>query len=223
MGGIKDYYPEAQVCLVTEERFVDARADDADHLIFCDDHYRAKLWGLTQTPFDITFYIDADMEIIGPGIEEVFDELGDNDMVFTGLPKDRWYVFKDTEFPGGTFELCGAVCLYRKTDLTMEFMKDWYEYYVKQYDNKWWPLNDQGEFDDHLYPRKRLRGWDQFTLWWLTKKEERYKDLKVGVFENDLRWNYWGLLDRTRTPMPEDTVLLHMSSTATRNIADIQL
>ena len=222
MGGIKDYYPEAQICLVTEERFIDSRADDADHIIFCDGHYRAKLWGMSQTPFDITFYIDADMEIIGPGIENVFDELGDNDMMFTGLPRDRWYVFMDTEFPGGTFTLCGAVCLYRKTDRTIAFMKDWYEYYVEQYARRWWPLNSKGEFDYELYP-DRLRGWDQFTLFYLLDVDDRYKDLKVAIFEEDLRWNYWSTLDRTRNPMPEGTVLYHMSSTATRNIADIEL
>jgi len=223
MGGIKDYYPDAKVCLVTEQRFVDARADEADHLVICDDHYRAKLWGLTQTPFDITFYLDADMEIIGEGIEEIFDELGDNDMMFTGLPKDRWYVFMETEFPGGTFELCGAVCLYRKTEKTMQFMQDWYDYYVKQYANTLWPTNALGEPDEENYPRKSLSRWDQFTLWWLTNKEEKYQDLKVAVFENDLRWNYWSTLDRIKTPMPENTVLLHLSCNATRKISDIEL
>ena len=222
MGDIKDFHPESQVCLVTEERFVDARAEEADHLIFCDDHYRAKLWALSQTPFDVTFYIDADMQLIGPGLEKVFDELGDNDMVFTGLPRDRWYVFMDTEFPGGTFELCGAVCLYRKTDLTMEFMKDWYEYYVRQHAGKWWPYNEIGQYDYELYPQQ-LAAWDQFTLWWLTKKEQKYDDLKVGIFEDDLRYNYWNTLDRTKNPMPEGTVLLHMSSTATRDITQIEL
>ena len=26
-------------------------------------------------------------------------------------------------------------------------------------------------------------------IWWLTNKEEKYKDLKVGIFDDDLRWN----------------------------------
>jgi hypothetical protein len=222
LDGIKDYYPEANICLVTEERFLDHRADGADEVIFCDDHYRAKLWALSQTPYDLTFYIDADMEIIGEGIETVFDELGDKDLMFTGLPKDRWYVFMETEFPGGTFTLCGGVCLYRKTEKTMQFMKDWYEYYVKQYARQWWPKNDKGDFDYELYPDK-LRVWDQFTLWWLTEKEPKYKDLQIGIFDNDLRWNYWQLLDRVKTPMPEDTVLLHLSFSATKDFSEIPL
>ena len=222
LDGIKDYYPEANICLVTEERFVDHRADGADEIIFCDDHYRAKLWALSQTPYDLTFYIDADMEIIGEGIETVFDELGDKDLMFTGLPEDRWYVFMETEFPGGTLTLCGGVCLYRKTEKTMQFMKDWYEYYVKQHARQWWPKNDNGDFDYHLYP-DNLRVWDQFTLWWLTEKEPDHKDLQIGIFDNDLRWNYWQLLDRTKNPMPEDTVLLHLSCCATKNFSEIPL
>lgn len=214
---IKDYYPEAQICLVTEERFLDGREEVADHLIFCDNHYRAKLWGMANSPFDNTFYIDVDMEIIGEGIETVFDELGDNDMMFTGLPKDRWYVFKDTQFPGGTFTLCGGVCLYNSKPLVKEFMQEWYNYYVEQYACRWWPKKEDGTFDTDLYPH-HLRIWDQFTLWWLTNKEEKYADLKIEVFENDLKWNYWALLDRTRTPMPPDTVLYHRSFTADKKV-----
>ena len=222
IGGIKDYYPEAQICLVTEERFLDDRSNEADHVILCDNHYRAKLWALTQTPFDLTFYMDVDMEIIGEGIEGVFDELGDNDMMFTGLPRDRWHIFMDTEFPGGTFSLCGAVCLYRKSEKVIKFMQDWYDYYVEQYADRWWPLNSSGEFDDYLYPRY-LKGWDQFTLWWLTEKAEEHKDVKVAIFEEDLRWNYWASLNRHTHPMPEGTVLLHLSCRATRNVSEIEI
>lgn len=221
IGGIKAYYPEAQVCLVVEERFVDARAEEADHIIFCDDHVRAKIWGMAQTPFDITFYIDADMECISEGISEVFDELGDADLVFTGLPKDRWHIFMDTEFPGGTFKLCGACCLYRKTEQTIQFMKDWYDLYEAQANGSWWPLDSEGNFDTHNYPY-HLRIWDQFGLFWLVEKEEKYQDLKVEIFKDDLRWNYWNSLNRHDFPM-NNVALVHMSSTATRNIDDIEL
>lgn len=212
---IKDYHPEAKVCLVTEERFLDQRADLADDLLLCGNGVREKLWGMANTPYDLTFYIDADSEVIHEDIAKVWDELGDHDMMFTGLPRDRWYVFKDTEFPGGTFTLCGAVCLYDSSNpLVMEFMKDWHEYFIKQNKNQWWPTNEQGEPDDELYPRENLSMWDQFTLWWLTEKEPKYKDLKVGIFENDLRWNYWAILDRTKQPMPENTVVYHLSCQA---------
>lgn len=212
LESIRDYYPEANLCLVTEERFCDGRETVADHVIHCDNHYRAKLWGMSQTPFDKTFYIDADMECVSEDIANVFDELKGDDMVFTGLPRDRWYAFKDTEFPGGTFKLCGGVCLYDSSNpLVMEFMHDWFEYYDKQYNGIWWPTDENGHFDKKNYPH-HLKIWDQFTLWWLTEREEKYKELNVRIFDNDLRWNYWVILDRKRNPMPEDVVLLHYSS-----------
>ena len=212
---IKDFYPEAKCCLVTEERFLDGREKIADDLLLCGNHAREKLWGMANSPYDLTFYIDADCEVIHEDIANVFEELGDNDMVFTGLPRDRWYIFKDTEFPGGTFTLCGAVCLYDSSNpLVMEFMKEWHEKYVKQVKNEWWPTNDRGQPDYELYPWENLAAWDQFTLWWLTEKEDKYKDLKVGIFENDLRWNYWALLDRVKHPMTDDIVVYHLSCQA---------
>lgn len=211
---IKDYHPEAKVCLVTEERFLDGREKIADDLLLCGSGVREKLWGMANSPYDLTFYIDADAEVIHEDIAKVWDELGDNDMVFTGLPEDRWYIFKDTEFPGGTFTLCGAVCLYDSSNqLVMEFMQDWYEYYVKQAERIWWPLNENGHFDFDLYPEE-LGCWDQFTLWWLTEKVDKYKELKIGIFEDDLKWNYWALLDRIKHPMADDVVIHHLSCQA---------
>lgn len=210
LESIKDFYPEAQTCLVTEERFLDGQEIGIDHLILCDDHYRAKLWGMSKTPFDITFYMDADMDCIHEDIAKVFDELEDNDMMFAGLPEERYSIFKDAVFPGGTFTLCGGVCLYRSSNpLVIEFMEDWYEYYVDQHAGRWWPKKDDGSFDTENYPY-HLRIWDQFTLWWLTEKEEKYKDLKVKIFEDDLKWNYWALWNR-EVPMPEGTALVHYS------------
>ena len=70
--------------------------------------------------------------------------------------------------------------------------------------------------DRENYPRN-LKIWDQFTLWWLTEKEEKYKDLKISIFEDNYRWNYWSLLARRQIP-PENTVLLHKSSAADRKV-----
>ncbi len=213
---IKDYNPEAKVCLVTEERFLDGREKIADDLLLCGSGVREKLWGMANTPYDLTFYIDADAEVMHEDIAKVWDEIGDNDMVFTGLPEDRWYIFKDTEFPGGTFTLCGAVCLYDSSNpLVIEFMNDWYEYYNKQIAKTWWPLNEHGQFDTHLYPEE-LGCWDQFTLWWLTEKVDKYQELKVGIFEDDLKWNYWALLDRVKHPMADDVVIHHLSCQANK-------
>ena len=222
LDGIKDFYPEANICLVTEERFLDHRADQADEILFCDDHIRAKLWGMANSPWDVTFYMDVDMEVIHEDISKVFDELGESDMVFNVLEKKHWHVFRETEFPGGTFELCGGVCLYRKSALVDQFMQDWYDIYVKQTAGVWWPSNDKGEFDIELYPH-HLAKWDQFTLWWLVNKEPKYKSLLIGEFEENMKWNYWAILDRYDFPMPEDTVLIHMSCQATKSLSAIEL
>ena len=83
---------------MTEERFIDARGEDvADDIIFCDDHYRAKLWGMDKSPYDITMYID-DMEVEHEDIVNVWDELKDHDMVFTALTDDRGYIYAERDF-----------------------------------------------------------------------------------------------------------------------------
>ena len=82
---LKDYYPEARVCLVTEESFLDGREYIADDIIFCGSNKREKLWGMSQSPYDLTMYIDADCEIEHEDIKNVFDEIDDNDMVFHEL------------------------------------------------------------------------------------------------------------------------------------------
>ena len=219
--GIKDYYPEAKICIVTEEQFADERLEVADDVIWCDNNYRAKLWGMAQTPYDLTFYCDVDMEIVGPGIENVFDRLGDNDLMFAALHKEHYYVFNDDPFPGGRMELCGAVCVYRKTERTIKFLNDWYELYQKHaVEQSWWPTNEEGYPDYENFP-ERLRKWDQFSLMWLTQKTPENDDLKItsfGSVEEDLRWNYWSLLDRVKDPMPEGTVLLHLSCMADKAV-----
>jgi len=189
INSIKDYYPDAKCCLVTEERFLDGQEDVADDLIFCDDHSRAKMFGMARSPYDLTFYIDADCEVVHEDIEHVFDELGDYDVMYTGLPPERRYCFVEVKFPAGEMKLCGGVCLYDMSKpIVREFMQDWYDLTVEQYANRWWPKKEDGTEDLENYPES-LKRWDQFSLWWLTEKEEKYKDLKVGIFHDDARWN----------------------------------
>jgi hypothetical protein len=195
---ILDYEPDAKITLVTEERFVDSRADVCDKVIFCDDNYRAKLWGMTQTPYDLTLYLDCDMECIHPDISTAFDRIDNHDMVFTPLTKETDYAFvgrhfnKDKPDDNYAFELNGGICLYDSTKpLVKEFIQDWWDYYNKQRNYEWWPTKEDGSFDYETYPRDWLGLWDQFTLWWLTKKESKYQDLDVGIFEDWARWNYY--------------------------------
>ena len=74
--------------------------------------------------------------------------------------------------------------------LVREFMKEWYELTVEQYAGRWWPQKADGTEDLENYP-KSFKRWDQFSLWWLVNKVPKYKDLKVSIFEDDARWNYF--------------------------------
>lgn len=196
---IKDFYPEADCTLFTEKRFLDGQERCADRVEFVDDHKRAKCLGMARTPYDQTFYIDADCVVEHEDISTVFDHLGDNDLVWTGLPPERHYCYAEVYFPGATkpdgskggFELCGGVCLYNSANpLVKEFMQDWYDLTVEQYAGRWWPLDENGNEDIKNYPESFKR-WDQFSLWWLLNKEPKYAELKVGIFEDDARWNFF--------------------------------
>jgi len=191
IDSIKDFYPEAKCCLVTEERFLDGSEHIVDDLLFCDDHSRAKMDGMARSPYDLSFYIDADCEVVHEDIEHVFDELGEYDVMFTELTDDRRYCFKEVLFPAGKLTLCGGVCLYDlRKPIVKEFMRDWYDLTVRQYAKTWWPAKENGARDYENYPESLSR-WDQFSLWWLVNKEPKYKDLKVGIFNDDARWNHY--------------------------------
>jgi len=196
---IKAYDPNAHVTLFTEEKFLDGQERFADRVEFVNPHKRSKLDGMARSPYDQTFYIDADCQVEHEDISKVFDHLGDNDLVFTGLPEERHYCYAEVYFPGATkpdgslggFELCGGVCLYNMSrPLVRDFMKDWHDLTIRQYDGEWWPLDDEGNEDYVNYP-KSFKRWDQFSLWWLLNKEEKYTDLKVSIFEDDARWNFF--------------------------------
>lgn len=215
---IKDYHPEANVTLFTEQGFLDGRESIADNVVICGNWKREKLLAMWKTPYDITFYLDADMQCLHEDIANVFDELGDYDMMFTGLPEHRSYLFNGWEFEQGNahFELCGGVCLYDiRKPLVREFLEEWDELYRQQVKGTWWPLNEEGEHDYYNYPES-FKAWDQFPLWWMTTKSEKYKDLKVGIFEDDLRWNHWAHLWDIEFPK-NPSVLIHMSAAMKKN------
>jgi len=201
---IKEFDKNAQVTLYTEERFLDGQEWVADQVEFIDNHTRAKLKGMALTPYDHTFYIDADCEVVHNDISTVFDLFDDNDIVFTALPDDRAYCFAQHYFPGGKLHLCGAVCLYDMTKpIVREFMNDWYDLTVEQYAGRWWPE------DINLYP-KNLSRWDQFSLWWLVNKTPKYKNLKIGIFDDDSRWNYYSSYRAGHNTLP--VVIQHYSA-----------
>lgn len=204
---ILDFYEDAKITLFCEEwMFEEHHRELFDQVMWCDNHYRAKIWGMAKTPYDITMYLDADMECEHEDIAKVFDQLGDNEIVLTPLTEDRAYIYTELYFdtPEGPdrFTLCGGVCLYDMTKpIVREFMWEWWELTKAQMDDQWWPNG---------YPDS-LKSWDQFTLYWLTQKTDKYKDLKLGIFEDDLRWNYYNAFNWARTRPQGEVVIRHFS------------
>ena len=111
ISGIRDFYEDANITLVTEPRFLDDN-HEADNVIHCDNNYRAKLWGMAQSPYDITMYVDADMDCEHEDICKVWDEMKDYDMVFHQLTKERekFYAIRYFDYEGKQeqFTLCGV-------------------------------------------------------------------------------------------------------------------
>lgn len=223
---IKDHNPQAKTCLVVDKSISDDRVSVSDHVIYTEKEgdYRAKLWGMARTPFDRTFYIDADMECVHDDIATVFDQLGDHDMVFTKLCEDRDIAFKNRYFPAGQFELNGGVCLYNSADKkVLEFMQKWWELYTLQKADQWWPTDPEtGEWDLVSYgDRDDNKWWDQFTLWWLTHKDEKWTDLSIGVFDDDLRWNYYTRFKLFSISSENPPILMHYSNTLQKDKPEI--
>jgi len=219
IDSIKEYYPEAKVTLVVEKKLMDSAAEISDNIIYCDDHKRAKIYGMAKSPYDQTFYIDADCEIVHEDISKVFDLFDNNDILFTALPEERSYCYSELHWPAGHFTYCGGVCLYDTTnDLVRQFMVDWYELTVDQYAGKWWPTKPNGSWDEDNYPRSLAR-WDQFSLWWLINKEPKYSSLKFGRLDGDedARWNRFSLYRENHCSKPP-VVWHHSAATIKKNL-----
>ena len=82
--------------------------------------------------------------------------------------------------------ICTALYEMKQMPISIYKYEDWYELYRRQFSGNWMPRGfDKQQWD------KDLRHFDQTTLWWLVNKVEKYKDLKIGIFEDDIRWNYF--------------------------------
>ena len=204
---ILDYNEDAKITLFCEPwMFEEIHRDLFDNVEWCSSHYRAKLEGMAKSPYDLTFYLDADMEVEHEDIANVFDEFNGHDILFTALTDERDYIYAERDFdtPEGPakFTLCGGVCLYDMSKpIIREFMDDWWDLTRRQMDDEWWP---EGYIDS-------LKSWDQFSLWWLTEKTPKYKDLNLGIFKDDLRWNYYNAFNWHMTKPEGEVVVRHYS------------
>tara|TARA_B100000575_G_C23125338_1_gene651907 strand:+ start:734 stop:1525 length:792 start_codon:yes stop_codon:yes gene_type:complete len=198
---ILDNYPEAKITLFTQQDFIDNYSEyfkPFDKVLPTpSDTNREKMYGMWKTPYDHTFYIDADCEVVHPDIKNVFDHLDGHDMAWVNLTKDGAKVFAEWNWGPNLYDdgwrgvpdhlaHCGGVCLYDASNpLVREFMKDWYELYFKQRDGMWNPK----EFDS--IKKGNFRQWDQLTIWWLIYHSPKYKNIKWKFFEDNYRWNYF--------------------------------
>jgi hypothetical protein len=183
---LKENFPEANITLYTHEEWIEGTdlSHTFDNIVTKDvpKHKRAKLWALDKTPYDLTVYIDADMEIMSEEIQTIFDQMPDDkDILLTKIrPYAGAFVYFTEDKDGDQLEDHCGFFMYRKTEKTMAFMAEWWRLYHDQANGTW-------QWDTSKYPEK-LRPWDQWTWWWLQNKTD-FK-LNQGYFVDDARWNF---------------------------------
>jgi hypothetical protein len=187
---ILDFYPEAKITLFTHPELFEEKHR---HLFDVVDlsapiHKRAKLFALPKTKYDITAYVDADCEVQSEEISEIFDQLGNNDIMLT---KIRKYAAADTRI-SETEELiwhCG-VFLYNNKKKTLQMMQDWWTEYDYQITADPWPWPEHS---------KAMAPWDQYTFYRLYTSK-KYKSVKIDVFPGeDARWNFVSIYNKSET------------------------
>ena len=150
---------------------------------------RAKLWALDKTPYDITCYLDADIVCYSKRASNVFDLLGDNDIVF-GKIDERcaskiWWKKED-----GFSVPHGGMFVWKNNEKMKSFMKQWWENWKIHQTNKWrW---------GNKYNYEQARFWDQFPLQiMLLDKEDQWfiPNIKWSWIKDHHIWNWIYLYD----------------------------
>ena len=108
------------------------------------------------------------------------------------ITKIRPYNGKISKWKNGEFTMHGGFFMYRNKPNVIEFMRRWYEDYVKQRAEPW-------PYDEDEYP-KALEPWDQFTLWKLINLDKM--PITVDFFKDDARWNFVNGYYRSETKSP---------------------
>jgi len=118
------------------------------------------------------------MECMHEDVSTIWNEIEEHhDMLIT---KIRPYNGKISKWKNGEFTMHGGFFMYRNKPNVIEFMRRWYEDYVKQRAEPW-------PYDEAEYP-KNLQPWDQFTLWKLINVDKM--PITVNFFKDDARWNF---------------------------------
>jgi len=173
---IKDHYPEASITLVAPSQMVDHECHDIFDNVIADGNVpnsaRTKLWALAKTPYDLTMYLDADTMCVSSDIKYCWDQIKDNDIMFTLIRLYNSNVKGVVNSPN--YKYHGGVFLYNRNCISMM--------------SEWWDRWNKGQVEwKYNYP-SRLRDWDQFYLYYIMNYTKH--GLKVGIFEDDARWNF---------------------------------
>jgi len=179
---IRDYWPEANITIYTTPDLLDGvDLSSADQVITdgVPSDRRAKLWALGKTPYDITAYLDADTVVVSPEIVNIFDQLGNDDIIFTKIRRYNSNPKGYLDHP--EYVRHGGVFVYNNKPDTIAFMERWWDL---------WLNTRSAEIFNKTYPEypDKMKEWDQFYLFYLATHTNH--NLSLGFFENDARWNF---------------------------------
>ena len=203
---LKDEVPNAKVAFYTHEEWIEDRHRHLfDHLTTpVPVHCRTKLWALPLSPFDQTIYLDADIMVLSDEIEEVWDHLGNHDVV---MSENRPYNAKVVYFthddqvgpgiPGRELEHYNEdhIKLYRegkahkfrwhcgmfawnKNERTQKLWEDW----------MYWYKRHTVEKNTKPFPKK-LAFWDTFAFW-RALYENPDNNVDIVRLPNDAKYNF---------------------------------
>ena len=204
--GILEYDINANIILFTELEFIEKFPKTLDYFTYvvvgCPSNERTKMWGMARTPWDVTAYLDVDLEVRHKDILDIFDNLKDDkDIAFTVIReysgaqvncynKEYWDKHSTKFLSNGItrgMHYHGGMCVYRKTDIMIKFMNNWYFHY--------WAQRSRAYVKSDIFKERycnNVNMWDQFTLWRMLNETDyfdyKYK-INVGIFEDDGRWN----------------------------------
>lgn len=179
---LRDHYPLANITLFTTLELLDGvDASAIDNIITenVPNDRRAKLWALSRTPYAVTAYLDADTTVVSSEISNIFEQLKDDDIIFT---KIRPYNSNPKGFiDDPEYNRHGGVFVYNNKPSTIRFMEQWWSL---------WSTTRSYDTFVTTYPEYpvKMKEWDQFYLFYLAKHTDH--GLKLGFFENDARWNF---------------------------------
>tara|TARA_R110000822_G_scaffold3972_4_gene16976 strand:- start:1664 stop:2512 length:849 start_codon:yes stop_codon:yes gene_type:complete len=217
LDSLDEYYPDCKVLIATHKEWADdfKEYDQVVNILTEDDGLphstRAKLWALRHSPFEKTCYLDADMEIVDPEIQDVWKLLDDeHDLAFCKITtrvgastaiyaEDGNAGIRDDD-PEKNFIWHGGFFLWHNNELANTAMYNWWDRYKEiNCSEQWWK--------DHPEYWPGNQSWDQFTLWYILKHDT--PGIKVSAVEfGQAKWN-WNMYLNAEEEAGCTPVILH--------------